>query len=136
MNIIIEEMKAEHWPAVKRIYLEGIQTGQATFEQEAPLWEDWDGKHIQTCRLVTKVDNEVVGWAALSPISSRCVYKGVAEVSVYVGSQYRGLGIGRHLMKTVIETSENEGYWTLQSSIFPENQASLSLHLNFGFREI
>jgi phosphinothricin acetyltransferase len=132
----IKPMAQEHWPAVLRVYLEGIATGNATFETEAPSWEKWDSGHRATCRLIAQQDSIVLGWAALSPVSSRCVYAGVAEVSVYVAEIARGMGIGKSLLAALIESSENSGVWTLQAGIFPENTASIALHKSFGFREV
>ncbi|MED4082519.1 GNAT family N-acetyltransferase [Halalkalibacterium halodurans] len=135
-SIRIIEMTDNDWPEVERIYREGIETGNATFETEAPSWEKWDAGHVKSCRFVAKIKEKVVGWVALSPVSSRCVYQGVAEVSVYVGSTGRGKGVGRKLLASVVEESEKQGYWTLQASVFPENVASLKLHRQLGFREV
>jgi phosphinothricin acetyltransferase len=132
----IQPMAREHWPDVLRIYLEGIATGNATFETEAPLWEKWDSGHLATCRLIARQDSRVLGWAALGPVSSRSVYGGVAEVSVYVGEAARGKGVGRSLLSALIEASENSGLWTLQAGIFPENTPSIALHMSLGFREV
>ncbi len=133
---LILPMTSEHWPEVARIYREGLDTGIATFETTVPSWEDWDRGHLEICRFVALNEGEVLGWAALSKVSSRCVYGGVAEVSLYVGSRFRGQGVGRALLERLIVESENEGYWTLQSGIFPENQASIALHEKAGFRKI
>lgn len=133
MAYIIEKMKAEDWPRVRQIYLEGINTGQATFEAEVPEWAEWDARHLANPRLVAKVNGEVAGWAALSPVSSRRVYAGVAEVSIYIGTPYRGQGIGSALLAALIAASEQEGIWTLQAGIFPENQVSVILHQKHGF---
>lgn len=132
--ITIDPMAAGDWPAVRAIYLEGIATGNATFESAAPEWERWDGGYLQCCRLVARVRGDVAGWAALSPISSRAVYAGVAEVSVYVSAGARGSGIGMALLSRLIEESEAAGIWTLQAGIFPENRASVELHQKAGFR--
>lgn len=132
----IESMTPAHWPDVARIYQEGIDTGMATFENSVPSWEDWDRNHLKSCRLVSKMGPTVLGWAALSPVSSRCVYGGVAEVSVYIGSDHRGKGVGISLLQKLILESEKEGYWTLQSGIFPENTASINMHEKAGFRKI
>lgn len=134
--IEIDQMCENDWEDVRRIYLEGIRTGNATFQQDAPSWEEWDQGHVPECRWVARTQGTVIGWAALSPTSNRCVYAGVAEVSVYVSEHHRGSGVGRHLLKRIIEDSEEYGYWTLQSGIFPENKASLELHRKFGFREV
>ena len=124
------------WPQVRRIYLEGIATGDATFETEAPSWERWNDAHLTFARLVARSESDVTGWAALSPVSSRRVYAGVAETSVYVGLDSRGQGIGRALLEALIQASESNGIWTLQAGIFPENRASIRLHQALGFREV
>lgn len=136
MDFIIDSMRPSDWEFVREIYLEGIATGQATFETEAPDWERWDASHWPHCRLVARNGDSVLGWAALSPVSKREVYAGVAEVSVYVSAAARGRGVGGALMRALIEASERHGVWTLQSSVFPENQASIGLHLKHGFREL
>ena len=130
----LEALRKEHWPRVQAIYLEGIATGQATFRTDAPEWEEWDAGHLAHSRIVALLDGEVVGWAALSPVSSRPHYRGVAEVSVYVGEGARGKGIGSALLAELVRLSEAAGIWTLQSSIFPENRASVRLHERHGFR--
>ncbi len=135
-EVDIQPMEPADWPPVREIYLEGIATGQATFETVAPSWEQWDAAHLVFARLVARRETEIVGWAALSPVSQRCVYGGVAEVSVYVSSAQRGAGIGRRLLASLIEESERNGIWTLQAGIFPENAGSLALHLACGFREV
>jgi len=128
-------MRPEDWPAVRTIYLEGIATGNATFEQTAPEWEQWDAGHLPSARIVARSDGGAVwGWAALSGVSSRCVYAGVAEVSIYVAERARGRGVGRQLMSRLIVDSETNGMWTLQAGIFPENVASIALHVRAGFR--
>lgn len=129
-------MTSEDWSEVSKIYLEGISTGFATFETTVPDYESWDNAHITECRLITEKDSEILGWAALSPVSSRCVYGGIGEVSVYVSSASRGLGTGKALLNKLIEESEAAGYWTIQSGIFPENEASIKLHEKVGFRFI
>ena len=136
MVCIIEKMKNEDWKYVSQIYKEGIETNLATFQNEVPTWEEWDKSHFSTCRYVAKDGKEILGWIALSPTSSRCVYKGVAEVSVYVRDWYRGKSIGAALLKKVIEESEKEGIWTLQSGIIKENTGSINLHKRCGFREV
>jgi len=123
-------------PEVRRIYLEGISTGNATFETEAPSWEKWDTGHLADCRLVAHDGAKILGWAALSPISPRQVYRGVTEVSVYVSQSARGKGVGKVLLRALIESSEQCGIWTLQAGIFPENVASIALHQSLGFREV
>lgn len=136
MNYKIEEMTDADWEGVAKVYMEGINTGKATFQTDAPTWESWNSGHVNSCRLVARLGNKVLGWAALSPTSSRCVYKGVAEVSIYIGEEYRGQGIGKAILTSLIKLSEENGFWTLQSGIIRENSASLALHKNCGFREI
>ena len=136
MDFVIDSLLTQDWELVRAIYLEGISTGQATFETEAPDWERWDAGHLPQCRIVARSGDGILGWAALSPVSSREVYAGVAEVSVYVAASARGFGVGGALMRALIEASERQGVWTLQSSIFPENHASVALHLKHGFREV
>jgi phosphinothricin acetyltransferase len=136
MNYIIDSMQPEDWPQVRAIYLDGIATGHATFETTAPDWQQWDAGHLTDCRLVARNEEKILGWAALSAVSRRRVYAGVAEVSVYVAADARGQGLGDRLMAELIAASEPCGIWTLQSSIFPENQASIALHLKYGFREV
>lgn len=132
--VTIAPLRADHWTAVARIYAEGIATGHATFETEVPGWERWDGSHLADHRLVALSADEVVGWAALSPVSDRCVYGGVAEESVYVADDARGRGVGRALLEALIEGAEAAGIWTIQTGIFPENEASVRLHERVGFR--
>lgn len=129
-------MQASDWEQVRAIYLEGIRSGHATFETDAPSWEKWDEGHHQFARLVMREGETILGWAALSPVSKRHVYRGVAEVTVYVSETARGKGIGRVLLEALIEESEKNGIWTLQASIFPENIASVQLHRRCGFREV
>ncbi|MGI9551336.1 MAG: GNAT family N-acetyltransferase [Aurantibacter sp.] len=135
-DITIKPMELSDWASISQIYVEGIATGFATFEKEIPSFEAWDSAHMKCCRLVAVKDSGVLGWAALSPVSSRCVYGGIGEVSVYVGKNSRGMGIGKLLMDALIQESEKEGLWTLQSGIFPENQGSIKLHEQVGFRFI
>lgn len=132
--MLISPLKAGDWPAVRAIYEEGIATGNATFETSAPEWEKWDAGHLPHCRLAARKGPEVLGWAALSPVSSRCVYAGVAEVSVYVAERARGKRVGTALLEALVEESERSGIWTLQAGIFPENAASIALHKSAGFR--
>jgi L-amino acid N-acyltransferase YncA len=135
--ISIAAMREEHWDAVRAIYLEGIATGNATFQESAPEWDAWDEAHLNAARIVALDENGLVaGWAALSPVSRRPVYAGVAEVSVYVAEAARGQGVGKRLMYKLIARSEAAGIWTLQAGIFPENLASLALHRAAGFREV
>ena len=149
MDYPIVPMPPDLWPAVREIYREGIITGNATFETELPDWEKWDSSHRNQCRLIAlEPRNEtaaevlipldgarVLGWAALSAVSSRLVYAGVAEISVYVASSARGCGVGKALLQALVQ-SEANGIWTLQAGIFPENAASISLHKSCGFREV
>jgi L-amino acid N-acyltransferase YncA len=134
--VAITNMLLQHWAAVKLIYQQGIATGNATFETTAPTWEAWDKAHKQEARIVAIENNEVLGWAALTAVSSRCVYAGVAEVSVYVAATARGKNVGTQLLKELITKSEAANIWTLQASIFRENIASIALHEKNGFRTI
>lgn len=135
-QVTIEEMRSADWERVRAIYLEGIATGDATFETDAPAFDVWDAAHLRACRLVARVGEEIVGWAALSPVSSRCVYGGVAEVSVYVGESARGRGLGRKLLAALVEASERNNLWTLQAQVLAENEASIRLHERCGFRVV
>ena len=130
----IATMVDSDWPEVAAIYREGIDTGHATFEEDVPTWDQFDNRHLLDGRLVARLGESMVGWIALSPVSNRCVYSGVAEVSVYIKAAARGQGIGCHLLTRAIEASEQAGFWTLQAGIFPENAASLALHKRCGFR--
>jgi phosphinothricin acetyltransferase len=132
----LESMMERDWPVVRGIFLEGIATGNATFQKLAPEWQEWDAGHLPHCRLVARRAGEVVGWAALSRVSARSVYAGVAEVSVYVAERVRGQGVGRLLLGQLVAESENRGIWTLQAGIFPENAASIALHRALGFRVV
>lgn len=132
-SVEIDVMTAQDWPAVSAIYGEGIATGNATFEKSVPDWERWNSNHLAPCRLVARSGGEVLGWAALTPVSGRCVYAGVAEISVYVAERARGRQIGTQLLRALVEASEREGLWTLQAGIFPENVASVELHKRCGF---
>jgi len=136
MNCVIDQMRASDWEQVREIYLQGIRSGHSTFETEAPSWERWDEAHLPFARLVMREGERVLGWSALSPVSKREVYRGVAEVTVYVAESARGRGIGRTLLEALIRESERYGIWTLQASIFPENVASVELHRRCGFREV
>jgi phosphinothricin acetyltransferase len=129
-------MAADDWDAVRAIYLEGIATGNATFETAAPEWDRWNAAHLPHCRLVARCRGKVLGWAALSAVSARRVYAGVAEVSVYIAERARGRGIGRRLLDELIAESERHGIWTLQAGIFPENISSIELHRRAGFRVV
>ena len=134
MDWIVEAMRDSDWPAVREIYREGIATGNATFQTDVPEWEEWDSSHLRHSRLVARSGNEIGAWAALSAVSRRSCYAGVAEVSVYVAAAHRGRGLGRQLLAALIAESERHGIWTLQAAIFPENAASIALHERLGFR--
>lgn len=136
LKCTVGSMVATDWEAVRSIYREGIESGQATFETDAPSWEKWDSTHLSHCRLVARVGENIAGWSALSRFSARPVYSGVAEVSLYVDMAYRGQGVGRALLTDLIKCSERNGVWTLQAGIFPENETSLALHKKLGFREV
>lgn len=136
MQFVVEQMREEDWPVVQMIYRQGIASGHATFETEPPDWEEWDKSHLSHCRLAARSGGRLIGWAALSPISTRCVHSGVAAVSLYVKASQRGKGIGKALLSALIEESERKGIWTLDAGIFPENAASIALHKAFGFREV
>lgn len=138
MSVEVVSLKPGHWEEVRQIYLDGIGTGHATFETSAPSWEEWDANHLKLGRFVaiSAESGEVAGWAALNRVSARAVYAGVAEVSVYVANEARQMGIGKALLNKLVEASEQNGLWTLQASVFPENIASLSLHKSCGFREV
>ena len=132
----IQNLEPARYPAVKKIYEEGIATGNATFQSEAPSLDEWNNSHLQHSHLVAIENDEALGWAALTPVSGRCVYAGVAEVSVYVSVNARGKGIGKLLLKKLIEDSEKHNIWTLQAGVFPENSSSLKIHEATGFRKI
>jgi L-amino acid N-acyltransferase YncA len=132
--MIVRDLRPEDWPAVRAIYEDGIRSG-ATFETQAPSWEAWDAAH-PALRLVAELDGTVVGWAALSPYSARYCYRGVGDVSVYIGESARGAGVGRLLLEALVDRSEAAGYWTLNAGVFPENEVSLRLHQTSGFRVI
>ena len=132
----LRPLEPSDWPAVAEIYWDGMRGGLATFETEVPSWETWDAGHLRDHRLVADLMGEVVGWAALSPASKRRCYLGVAENSVYVARQAQRLGIGRALLEGLIAGAEAAGIWTIQTSIFPENRASLALHERCGFRVV
>jgi phosphinothricin acetyltransferase len=136
MTTTVRQMTDSDWPAVAAIYAEGIDTGDATFEQTVPTWQQFDSSHTPDCRLVAETDGCVLGWAVISRVSHRPVYRGVAELSVYIKASARSQGIGRTLLKAIIKESEQAGYWTLQAGIFPENAASLTLHQHGGFRMV
>lgn len=136
-EVTIRVMETGDWPAVERIYAEGIATGNATFEDKAPSWEEFDGGKVRDLRLVAvDAQGDVVGWAAASRVSSRPVYRGVIEHSIYVAENARGAGVGHLLLADFIALSEAAGVWMIQSAIFPENQGSLALHAAHGFRDV
>lgn len=135
-NIVIMPMEKSDWQQVEAIYVEGIQTNNATFDMVPPTWEDWDKGHLADCRLVATVKNQVVGWAALSQSVHKKAYSGVAEVSIYISQKAAGKGVGTLLLESLIDKSEEQGFWTLQALIFPENKASLHLHTKLGFEVI
>jgi phosphinothricin acetyltransferase len=133
----IEALRPDDWPAVRTIYEDGLATGTATFETDAPDWDEWDRDHLPHSRLIARSDEgRLAGWAALSPVSDRCAYGGVAEVSVYVGADSRGLGIGKALLDALVTESEAAAVWTLQAGMFAENVASVALHEKCGFRVV
>lgn len=136
MDFVVVKMEDRDWPEIEVIYKDGIVTGNATFETEVPDWEEWNKNHLSECRLVARSDEGVVGWAALSPVSSRNIYSGVAEASLYVATSARGMGIGKALLGQLIVESERAGIWTLQGMIFPENTASIALCKACGFRAV
>jgi L-amino acid N-acyltransferase YncA len=135
-ELLIDKMTEENWADVARIYKAGIATKNATFEKQVPEWNIWDNSHRKDCRLIATIAGKVVGWAALSNVSDRCVYSGVAEVSIYVDTEYHRRGIGDRLLKSLIVESESHWIWTLQAGIFPENESSIRLHQKNGFRII
>jgi L-amino acid N-acyltransferase YncA len=134
--VIIRPLLPSDWTAVAAIFAEGIATGDATFETTVPTWENWDARHLSDYRFVAEIDGEVAGWIAVVPYSSRAVYRGVGEESVYVADRARGLGVGRGLLAALIASARDGGLWTLQAGVFPENEASLALHRAHGFREV
>lgn len=135
-TLAVRTLRPADWPAVAAIYREGIVTRNATFETDVPAWAEWDRAHLAVHRLVAQRDGRVVGWAALSGVSERCVYAGVAEDSVYVAASARGQGVGRELLTQLVEGADRAGIWTIQAGVFPENAPSLALHLACGFREV
>lgn len=132
--VTVRAMIPDDWTEVRAIYQEGIASGHATFESSAPDWQDWNAGHLNECRLVATDGTDILGWAALSAVSGRCVYAGVAEVSVYVAAGARGQGVGKRLLTELVTQSEQLGLWTLQAGIFPENEPSLAIHRHCGFR--
>jgi L-amino acid N-acyltransferase YncA len=135
-NVVIREITETDYPAVKRIFEEGIASGNSTFQKTAPLWNDWNEAKLPYCRLAAVVGNEIAGWTALTSTSKREVYKGVNEESIYIAEKFAGKGIGKLLLNELINESEKHGVWTLYAAIFPENNISIKLHLSCGFREI
>lgn len=136
MDIVVRKMTVEDWDAVAEIYKQGVDTNMATFQSDIPTYEDWNNSHLEELRYVACINQQVVGWIALSPISSRCVYRGVCEVSVYVHKDFAGNGIASKLYNIMIEASEKAGIWTLQVGIMEDNVASVQLHKKVGFREV
>ena len=136
MDHRIDRMTPEDWGHVRSIYWQGIDTGDATFESDVPKWEAWDAEHLSSPRLVARAGDTILGWGALSPVSERRVYAGVAEISLYVDAEHRRRGVGTALLRALIDGSEREGIWTLQAGIFPENRTSLGLVSRCGFREV
>jgi len=134
--VSIDTLRAEHWPGVASVYAEGIATGNATFETEVPGWEAWDSSHLANHRFVAVLDGEVVGWVAVGAVSGRCVYRGVVENSVYVAEAARGRGVGRRLLEELIASTEEDGIWTIQAGMFPENVHSIRLHESLGFEVV
>ena len=132
----IEELQPEHWPGVVRVFEDGIATRNATFETETPTWEAWDSSHVPEHRLVALHGGEVVGWAAVSPVSDRCCYGGVVENSVYVAESVRGQGVGQRLLEELIASTEAAGIWTIEAGMFPENDGSIRLHERVGFEVV
>jgi len=135
-EISFRPMAADDWESVAEIYKQGIDGGNATFELEVPTWEEWDKVHLKTCRIVAEKDNEIVGWVALSAVSGRCAYAGVAEVSIYISNNHKGQQVGTKLLGRLIAESEKEKFWTLESGIFPENVPSIKIHEKLGFRQV
>lgn len=132
----IREMRESDWPEVSRIYQEGIDTNLATFQTDCPSWAEWDSSRLKNCRLVVADGQSILGWAALTAVSTRPAYAGVAEVSIYIGRSYQGHGVGKALLSELIHSSEKNGFWTLQSGILQGNQASIRLHESCGFRMV
>jgi len=135
-NCLIRPMSFEDWPNVASVYTEALKGSNATFEIECPSWAEWDEYHFESCRWVIEAGTDFAGWAALVPVSKRKVYKGVAEVSIYIGNNFQGKGLGKILIHKLINCSEQNGIWTLQAVMFPDNLASVHLHKQYGFREV
>lgn len=136
MELSIRAMNEKDWPDVAEIYRQGIATGKATFQSEIPEYKDWDASHMPVCRFVAEADGKAAGWVALSGVSSRCVYRGVAELSIYIAENFRGNGVGQKLLNYLIDKSEKAGIWMLQSGIMEDNLASICLHEKCGFRKV
>ena len=134
--IQVYDLTQDDWDAVRSIYIQGMATRNATFETTPPSWEQWDVSHLPQCRIIVKDDAKIIGWAALSPVSNRSVYNGVAEVGIYMATSNQRQGVGKILLTALIELSESEGIWTLESTMFPENEASIRLHRSCGFRKV
>ena len=135
-TVAVDGMRRADWTHVRRIYEEGLATGDASFETAAPAWRSWDAAHLASPRLVARIGADLAGWAALVPVSSRCVYGGVVEDSVYVAAAARRRGVGRALLERLVTCAEDAGIWTIQAGIFPENGASVALHQACGFRVV
>ena len=135
-RIVVEAMRAADWPDVAVVYRQGLDTGDASFETQVPGYEEWDGGHLEAPRLVARAGDWLLGWAALSPVSERCVYGGVAEDSVYVDPQAAGRGVGTVLLTELVAQAEHAGIWTIQAGVFPENRVSIALHQRCGFRVV
>lgn len=136
MGLEFREIRPSDWERVRQIYREGLSTGQASFETDAPTWPRWDADHLPTCRIAAIDRGVIVGWAALTRFSPRAVYRGVAEVSIYVAADRRGQGIGSDLMGELVRRSETAGFWTLLGKVFPENERSLNIVERHGFRRV
>lgn len=134
MEITFRNFDKNDWTAISTIYKQGIETGNATFQQEVPTWEEWNNNHLKICRIAAIIKDKIVGWCALIPVSSRCVFQGVAEESIYIDQNYRRKKVGEKLLQELINQSEKHNFWTLQAGIFPENIASVQLHQKLGFR--
>jgi len=135
-DLHIRSLVPEDYPEVAHIYRQGMDTGLATFETKVPDWTTWDAKFIKECRYVLTDGYDTLGWCALSKVSNRAVYKGVAETTIYMAPEIKGKGLGRMLLKCLVDASERAGFWTLQAAIFPQNKASIQLHQKLGFRTI
>lgn len=134
--IVVRAMNTSDWAQVAAIYEQGIATKMATFQNQAPTYLEWDQSHLSICRLVLAQGEAVLGWVALSPVSERAVFKGVAEVSIYLDATCRGQGLGKQLMLSLLEESESHGLWCIESRVFADNQPSLALHEKCGFRRV